>query len=64
MIQKYVGFIKRLLNSRRQEYENNIKKDESLYNVVTKHLLKNCEHSMDWENIKILLKESHWKKDA
>ena len=48
MIQKYVGFIKRLLNSRRQEYENNIKKDESLYNVVTKHLLKNCEHSMEW----------------
>ena len=59
---KYVGQTKRLLNSRRREHEDNIKKDESLHNIVTKHLLENCEHSIDWENFKILHKESHWKK--
>ena len=50
----YVAQTKRLLNSRREEHENNFFQSPKNYNKISKHLQKNKDHQLDWENIKIL----------
>ena len=39
-----------------------IKKDSSVYNVISKHTIGNTGHNMDWENIKVVNRENQWKK--
>ena len=49
----YLGQSKRLLEIWKNEHADNIKKDPSVHNVISKHTTENNGHDMDWENIKI-----------
>lgn len=57
----YVGQTKRQLSTRIKEHKCNIKLDVSKHNVITEHILQN-NHSFDWENARILDKESNYNK--
>ena len=35
-----------------------MKKDPSVHNVISKHILENTGQNMDWENIKIVHREN------
>ena len=58
------GQTKRSLGTRCEEHEDNLKRNKKYYIVVTKHIKEFSEekHDVDLENIKILRKESNWKK--
>jgi len=57
----YVGQTKRQLKTRIKEHKNNIKLDQSKHSVITEHITK-FNHSFDWENAKILDRESKFYK--
>jgi len=44
-----------------KEHFNNIKSYKSRHSVITQHIL-NCNHSFNWEDIKILGSESNYNK--
>jgi len=57
----YVGQTKRQLRTRIKEHKNNIKLDQSKHSVISEHIIK-FNHSIDWENTKILDRESKFYK--
>ena len=63
----YVGQTGKMLFVRCEEHKKNINLNEKYYNVVTKHRINNksdtgSQHDFDWDNIKILHKESNYFK--
>ena len=62
--ENFIGQTKILLETRKTEHADNIKKDPSVHNVISKHITENSSHDMDWENIKILHHENHQKLEA
>ena len=59
----YVGQTKRLLLTRTEEHEKNIKLKAPQHNVITKHILEhNHEHQFDFTNTQILHKEANFFK--
>jgi len=57
----YAGQTKRQLRTRVKEYRNNIKLNESKYSVISEHMLS-CNHSFDWNRVRILDTESNYNK--
>jgi len=57
----YVGQTKRQLKTRINEHVKNITLDESKHSVITKHILDK-NHTMDWQNAKILDYENNYFK--
>ena len=53
-----MGPTKRLLSTRKEENQANIKKEKNLHIAISKHILENTDHNIDWKNIKILHKEA------
>ena len=56
-----------MLLLRCDEYKKNINLNEKYHNVFTKHRINNkndtgIQHGFDWDNIKILHKESNYFK--
>ena len=63
----YVGQTGRMLFVRCEEHKKNINLNEKYHDVVTKHRINNnsdagSHHDFDWNNIKILHKESNYFK--
>jgi len=56
-----VGQTKRYLKTRINEHIKNIKAEDSKLSVVSKHTLE-CNHSFDWENVRILDFEQNYHK--
>jgi len=57
----YVGQTKRQLKTRIREHKNNIKQDQSKHSIISEHIIK-FNHSIDWDNVKILDHESKFYK--
>jgi len=57
----YVGQTKRQLRTRVREHKSNIKSDPSKHSVISEHIVK-FNHSFDWDNVKILDRESKFYK--
>ncbi|EZA57987.1 hypothetical protein X777_01995 [Ooceraea biroi] len=57
----YIGQIRRHLSTRTNEYQSNVKKQDSMHSVVSKHRINN-NHEFDWNNVKILHRETHNRK--
>jgi len=57
----YVGQTKRQLKTRLKEHKNNIKLDQSRHSVISQHITE-CNHSFDWEGIKIMDRETKFHK--
>jgi len=57
----YVGQTKRQLRTRVKEHRNNIKLDESKHSVISEHMLS-CNHSFDWNQVRILDTEPNYNK--
>jgi len=57
----YVEQTKRQLKTRLKEHKNNIKLDQSRYSVISQHITE-CNHSFDWEGIKIMNRETKFHK--
>jgi len=57
----YVGQTKRQLKTRLKEHKNNIKHDRSKHSVIFEHIVE-CNHSFDWEGIKIMARETNFYK--
>jgi len=57
----YVGQTKRQLKTRIKEHVKNIGTDESKHSVITKHILDK-NHTLDWQNVKILDYENNYFK--
>jgi len=57
----YVGQTKRQIKTRIKKHSNNIKSDTSKHSVITEHIPKYL-HTFDWDNIKMLDKESNFYK--
>jgi len=57
----YVRQIKRQLRTRIKEHKNNIKLDQSKHSVISEHIIK-FNHLFDWNNAKILDRESKFYK--
>jgi len=56
----YVGQTKRL-RIRLKEHKNNLKQDQSKHSVISEHIIK-YNHSFDWDNTKIMDRESKFYK--
>lgn len=56
----YVGESKRTLGTRVKEHIANMKKENKKF-VINEHT-KNCKHKFDFENTRILDRESNWRK--
>lgn len=56
----YVGQTKRQLGTRIKEHAKNIRLESSRHSVVTEHII-NKQHTFDWDNVKILDTEIHYK---
>jgi len=57
----YVGQTKRQLKTRLKEHKNNFKQDRSKHSVISEHIIK-YNHSFDWDNTKIMDRESKYFK--
>jgi len=57
----YVGQTKRQLKTKTKEHSNNSKSTSAKPSVITEHIMK-YSHSFNWNNIKILDKESNYFK--
>lgn len=57
----YVGQTKRQLKTRIKEHMNNIKMNSNKHSVISEHRIKD-KHTFDWENVKILDRESNYYK--
>jgi len=57
----YVGQTKRQLRTRIREHKNNIKLDQSKHSVISEHIIK-FSHSFDWNDVKVLDRESKFYK--
>jgi len=55
----YVGQTKRQLKTRINEYEKNIRFDESKHSVITKHILEE-NHTFNLQNVKIMYYETNY----
>lgn len=44
-----------------EEHRYNVRLDSSKHSVVTEHMLQ-CNHSFDWENVRVLDTESNYYK--
>ena len=66
-LKTYVGQTGRVLFVRCDEHKKNINLNEKYHNAVTKHRINNkndtgLQHNLDWNNIKILHKETNYFK--
>ncbi|KYN15935.1 hypothetical protein ALC57_11828 [Trachymyrmex cornetzi] len=57
----YVGQTSKCVKIRMAEHRNHINRNTSQSSVITEHRLQ-TSHDFDWDNIKILDKESIWNK--
>jgi len=57
----YVGQTKRQLKTRLKEHKNNLKQDSSKHSVISEHIVK-YNHSFDWDNTKIMDRDSNYYK--
>jgi len=58
----YVGQTKRQLRIKLKEHKNNLKQDQSKYSVISEHNIIEYNHSFDWDNTKIIDRESNFDK--
>jgi len=57
----YVGQTKRQLNTRLKKHKNNVKQDKSKHSVISEHIIK-YNHTFDWNNMRIMDRESNYFK--
>jgi len=57
----YVRQTKRQLKTRLKEHKNNLKRDKSKHSVMSEHIIK-YNHSFDWDNTRIMDRESNYFK--
>jgi len=57
----YVGQTKRQLKTRLNEHNNNLKQDKSKHSIISEHITK-YDHSFDWDNMRIMDRESNYFK--
>jgi len=57
----YVGQTKRTLSTRVNEHRSHIRRNSTQLSVITDHRLK-FEHEFDWDNAKVLDKETNFNK--
>jgi len=57
----YVGQTKRQLKTRLKEHKHNLKQDFSKHSVISEHIVK-YNHSFDWDNTKIMDRDSNYYK--